>query len=765
MEEALFGLPAPMPEGAVLVGPSSWPDQKILNQRHGVHFESPAEALSWLQQSHQNSQQRETHLIFLHQDGFAGSDGGDQLCQWLEEVSSLNKTFLPILLHADLASDHLVRFFRAGLFDALPVPLHRSSWINMLIRAEKKLERQHQSRLILERTGETREKLLNLRRQIDDSTVRTASELLHSQESLQAANQQLASAMDELSLLYQFGRKLSTARNWDLVLRELLSSLGDFVGSGGAALILRSAQGGSYSPRQTWQWDESSWDKVLVDLQDQVNDAMAESMMAPGVFNISAGEEGLSGGGPRIIALPLEHQEIRLGFLLLLFSTPAERDHASLRFLPFLQTIQVMLAEEIANAQMLDRIRYIGKFNARVLETVNSSIWVIDEEGRTIYCNRAGQEILTGQTGNSSNTEEFLFQIGRGRLEESEAGSQDELPELFLDARLQLNDIQGLLLPALRKTPDGNFRGEGTVRRSDGHRIPVLTQTSLMAGRSRGVQWLVVVCEDLRDSRKLEIERLRADRLEGLVEMSATLAHEIRNPLMGLSAQAELLAEQLPREDRRSRYIEVITGEVDRINETITRMLNFVRPYEPSRKIISVAGLALDSIDLVRPRANKKDVGLTLDFDSPSADDSGHQVWEFSIDGAQIKQVLLNLLINAIDASPAESVVCLSLRRSNDLYLLDSVSGAQRNHPGLIISVTDQGPGFPPEALKKIFRPFYTTKSSGTGLGLSICQKIVTAHGGEIRAERSQNQTVFQVLLPQALPAVEISAEANKEQS
>ncbi len=763
MEEALFKLPAPIPEGAILVGPDSWPDHDVLASQAAMHFLSPQDALDWLRKSSHEKLTQFSRLIFLHQDAFAGVDGSDQLCQWLEDLNALNLPCLPILLHADLSSDYLVRFFRSGLSDALTIPLNRSTWINMLVRAEKKLEIRHQSRLILERTGETREKLLHLRRQIDDQTVRATSELLHSQESLQAANQQLASAMEELSLLYQFGRKLSTARNWDQVLRELLKSLGDFVGSGGAALILRSAQGGSYSPRQTWQWDESSWDKVLVDLQDQVNDAMTESMMAPGVFSISPDREALSAGGPRIIALPLEHQDIRLGFLLLLFGTPEERDTASQKFLPFLQTIQVMLAEEIASAQMLDRIRYIGKFNARVLETVKSSIWVINEEGRTIYCNRSGQEILTGQSGAAPTGEEFLFQIGRGRLDATAGSDQEELPELFLDARLQLNEVQGLLLPILRNTPNGTFHGEGTVRRSDGSRIPVLTQTSMMAGRGRGVQWLVVVCEDLRDSRKLEVERLRADRLEGLVEMSATLAHEIRNPLMGLSAQAELLADQLPQEDRRSRYIEVITGEVDRINETITRMLNFVRPYEPSRKITSLARLALDSIDLVRPRAEEKDVGLIVDFDGDGAQDSETETWDFDVDGGQIKQVLLNLLINAIDASPSKTVVSLSLRRSADLYLLDTISGVQKNHPGLMISVSDHGAGFKKGGIKKIFRPFYTTKSSGTGLGLSICQKIVTAHGGEIRAERKQDQTIFQIMLPQVLPADDLIAKSHKE--
>ncbi len=85
--------------------------------------------------------------------------------------------------------------------------------------------------------------------------------------------------------------------------------------------------------------------------------------------------------------------------------------------------------------------------------------------------------------------------------------------------------------------------------------------------------------------------------------MSATLAHEIRNPLAGLSAQAELLAEHLPSADPRKRYLDVITGEVGRIDQTITRMLQFTRPYVPQRQTCDVAALARDSLDLATPRA------------------------------------------------------------------------------------------------------------------------------------------------------------------
>ncbi len=389
---------------------------------------------------------------------------------------------------------------------------------------------------------------------------------------------------------------------------------------------------------------------------------------------------------------------------------------------------------------MLDRIRDIGAFNSRVLETVRSAIWVLDEEGRTVYCNRAGQEMLTGQESCIAVPDEFTFEIGRGR-HQGTVEHYGELPELMLDARLSVDEIQGLLLPQMRKKASQEFRGEGRVLRSDGEGIPVQIQSALMPGRGHDSQWLVLVAEDLRETRKLEAERLRSEQLEGLVEMSATLAHEIRNPLMGLSAQAELLADQLPENDPKSRYIQVITGEVDRINDTITRMLNYVRPYAPQRGETDLEELCLDVKDLVEPRTRNKIVSMELHIQQSSS-------WTAVLDGGQLKQVLLNLVINAIDAVGNGGTVELHLGRAQNLEIQDRDLGTKRVASGYRIEVRDNGPGIDSADLSKIFRPFFTTKNSGTGLGLSICQKIVAAHDGEIQVTRENEMTIFRVLLP-----------------
>jgi|GEM_PF-1044278 len=764
METNLFQLPAPLPEGAVFLGPPAWANEVAAPRGDCQCFEDPDACLAWLESDGQETRLtavQPSRLILIHQDAFAGGAGADTLVTWLEDVARLRGPFLSLLLHGDLASRQLVRFFRAGLFDALNVPVSRSGWVNMLIRAEKKFEFRSQSRLILERTGQTQSMLHTLHRQLQDETSQSTGDLLRAQESLEAANQQLSAGMAELSLLYRFGRELSTAKNWDKVLREMLKTLSDFVAAGGAALILKSAAGpgGTYSARQTWQWEESSWDKVVVNLQDQVDAEVAESLMGPGIFDVQSGTGPTAGGGRRIIALPLEHMEVRLGFLLLMFATPEDRAAVSSRYLPFLQAVQMVLSEEVASAQLLDRIRDIGSFNARVLETVRSAIWVIDETGRTVYCNRAGQVLLTGRSAPVLDPTDFIFELGRGRGTGLGSDVLEDLPELLLDARLRVDGLEGLVMPALRTQEDGVFRGEGTIIDSHDEGVPILIQTALMPGRLRDETWLVVVAEDLRDSRKLEVERLRSDRLEGLVEMSATLAHEIRNPLMGLSAQAELLADQLPPDDPRSRYIEVITGEVERINDTITRMLNFVRPYEPELGEGSLRDLVRDSLDLVRPRADAKAVTLTV---TGGEDDPAR--WVNLMDPGQIKQVLLNLLINGIDAAPRDGRVELALTADPRLEVMDALRGTHQVSPGFRLAIRDNGPGFKPEDQAKLFRPFFTTKASGTGLGLSLCQKIVAAHGGEILAGRDGEHTVFQVLLPRRSAAQANTPAAKQEE-
>jgi signal transduction histidine kinase len=155
--------------------------------------------------------------------------------------------------------------------------------------------------------------------------------------------------------------------------------------------------------------------------------------------------------------------------------------------------------------------------------------------------------------------------------------------------------------------------------------------------------------------------------------------------------------------------------------------------------------LVQDCLDLVAAKARALNIDLKLE--APAA--MVAHTLPLQMDSAQIKQVILNLLLNALDAAPAGSEVSVRWERCSRLELSDHLHGTTQTVPGVVLQVSDAGEGISEHDRERIFRPFFTTKSSGTGLGLSICWKIVTAHGGEIRVDRRDERTIFSVLLPQ----------------
>lgn len=665
----------------------------------------------------------------------------DRFPDWLAVARGAG--ILTVLVYDGLTAADLAACFRAGLYDAIAGAAELSEWRRLLDRAAADLDRLAASRAIQADSADLQRQLQASQRRVREEAAAEAGALLDAQNQLEAANRQLSDHMAQISLLYRFGRELSLASNWDDTLREILAHLADFVGAAGGALVLRAASGGRFAPRQTYRWQEQSWDKVLLRINRQLDAGVASSLLAPGVFQVGRGGDQEEG---RITALPLEHQGIRLGMLLLLFANPQERRQRSAMNISFLQMVQVVLSEEVASAQMLDRLRDIGAFNTRVLETVSSGIWVCDAQGRSIFVNRAARALLGLPAGDANQDAAAALAVGRGRLLERPltGGAEiDDLPEIFLDGRLRFEGRRRVGFRALlrRQRP---FRGEGLLRDVDERSLPVRIQTAPMAGRGRDDRWLLVILEDLSEAKRAAAARRRAEQAEALVAMSATLAHEIRNPLMGLSAQAELLADSLPANDSRRDRIDLITAEVERINRTINDMLQFVRPCELLRESVDPAPLARDCLEMIRPVAAAKSVTL-----APIT--GGAEV--INGDSTKLKQVVLNLVLNAVDAAEPGGTVAVRLQSAAQLTFPDAMSGGARTAPGVILAVEDDGPGFGDVDPEQIFQPFFTTKTTGTGLGLAYCRKVVDAHGGEIRAQRDGAVTRLLVLLPREAAA------------
>lgn len=247
--------------------------------------------------------------------------------------------------------------------------------------------------------------------------------------------------------------------------------------------------------------------------------------------------------------------------------------------------------------------------------------------------------------------------------------------------------------------------------------------------------------QQLRDSR-VEIERLhrtqmsRAEHLATLGEMATGLAHEIRNPLAGIAGVIEIIGRDLPTTSPARSVVKDVRQEIARINHIVTDLLQTARPHPPTVRKSDLNTTVEHAVMLGRQQALAKSVDITLHKDS--------SLPEVEHDSDQIHQVLLNLLLNALQAIDTNGKIAVTVK----------AQGATA-----IVEVTDDGRGISPDHLPNIFRPFYTTKGDGTGLGLSLARRIVEDHHGRIDVTSAVGEgTTFAVVLPLKRAAASPSA-------
>jgi two-component system, NtrC family, sensor kinase len=209
----------------------------------------------------------------------------------------------------------------------------------------------------------------------------------------------------------------------------------------------------------------------------------------------------------------------------------------------------------------------------------------------------------------------------------------------------------------------------------------------------------------------------RADRLASLGTLTAGLAHEIRNPLVAIKTLTQLLPDRLDDEEFRNKFLSIASGEVDRISLLVTELLDFARPSDPKLEMENINIILDGMILLVSTETNKKKIDIIKGYASnlPFA----------QIDREQIKQVFLNILLNAIEATPQKGKITVRTRS----FMKPG------GEPYVQVEFTDTGCGIPSDQLEEIFNPFFTTKITGSGLGLSISNQIVRDHRGYIDVE------------------------------
>ncbi|HKD09242.1 MAG TPA: ATP-binding protein [Bryobacteraceae bacterium] len=234
--------------------------------------------------------------------------------------------------------------------------------------------------------------------------------------------------------------------------------------------------------------------------------------------------------------------------------------------------------------------------------------------------------------------------------------------------------------------------------------------------------------EQVHHELKLNFEQMkRADRLSALGHLSAGLAHEIRNPLASIEGAASIVRAEPDNPGRRSEFLEIIQIECRRLNSLLAHFLEFARPRLPDFTLVGLEEI-FDSVSSLASHAVRDDrtkIRIEIPPNLPKA----------QCDPEQLKQVLLNLVLNAVQAMPDGGTVVLS--------------AAPGGRDVLAIRVRDEGAGVPQEHLDHIFDPFFTLKEAGTGLGLSVAHGIIDQHGGSLILESNGSKgAVFLITLP-----------------
>lgn len=332
-------------------------------------------------------------------------------------------------------------------------------------------------------------------------------------------------------------------------------------------------------------------------------------------------------------------------------------------------------------------------FNEDILRSTTTGIITIDNRGELISMNRAAERVL-GIRGKNKNGVIY-----------------HELIELLKNTLKEDNPVKNIVRTFSDESGKSRF---------------IEINTSLLKNEEGNIKGALCSFNDITERKEFESKIDKIDRLASLGELAAGLAHEIRNPLAGIKTSTQVLANRAEQNDANVLLFDKIISEIDRMNKLITDLLNFAKPPASRLEKRDITKIIRESAKFLEEHFRKCKVNITFNFPLKE--------YFVLVDGYQMKQIFLNLFMNAIKAMPEGGRISVYIAAKGDF---------------IEIYVRDTGKGISQENLPRIFDPFFTTDPKGTGLGLSVVQKLVIQNGGEIDVKSELNKgTTFCIKLP-----------------
>jgi two-component system sensor histidine kinase PilS (NtrC family) len=365
-------------------------------------------------------------------------------------------------------------------------------------------------------------------------------------------------------------------------------------------------------------------------------------------------------------------------------------------------------SEQAALAQALQQARLEAD---EILATIQSGVLSVDSSGRLGYVNPRGRRIL-GATRDTFITGQPVMEMLRARS----SGLHDA--------------IQRGMNHGVRVA-----RAEAMVRRADGSLFPVGLSTTTFERPGGALSMVTAIFTDISDLKRLQEFRLRAERLEAVAALSASLAHEIRNPLAAIRSAVEQLARSVDEDDEDEQTLaRLVMRESERLNRLLSEFLDFSRVRATNYEQLDLLEAVREAARVVGERPDAKGVEITV---------AGESV-EFEADADLLHRMASNLILNAVQALDGRGLVAVTVSRA-----APGEAPASLGDEAVKVVIRDNGPGIPDPVRERLFEPFVSGRQGGTGLGLAIVQRAVAAHGGIILVDSALRAgTTFSIFLP-----------------
>lgn len=337
----------------------------------------------------------------------------------------------------------------------------------------------------------------------------------------------------------------------------------------------------------------------------------------------------------------------------------------------------------------------------KILTSMSSGVVFIDNSGQIIAFNSAAEKI-TGYTEKEI----------RGR----------HYKDLFTEEELGDSPLSWALNDGRSCHDTDRYR---VVK--DGRKVPLKVSAFPIHDEAGKIIGAGEIFQDLQMIRELEERVRRADRLASLGKLAAGIAHEVRNPLASIKGFAQYLKGKFPPKESGAEYADIIIEEVERLDKVVSALLNFAKPKPPQPEMHNINSIIEDSLSLIEDKARTDHISIIKNL--------GVNIPLTAVDKEQIKQVFLNIFLNAIQEMEEGGALEVASHSGEDSMV--------------IVEIRDTGRGIPPENIQNIFSPFFTTKDSGFGLGLSIANSIIESHGGEIKVKSEiEKGTILTIQIP-----------------